>query len=76
MIRNILKSSEYLVLKWYATLHLQQQRMMKLYKEGGITREIANRELRSIYRLMKISRFIDNNLVMLMAKVQSISIQR
>lgn len=76
MIKEILKNSEYVVLKWYATLHLHQQRIIKLYNQGGITREIANRELRSIYRLMKISRFVDNNLVKLMAKVQSISIQR
>lgn len=76
MIRVILKRSEYVVLKWYATLHLQQQRMIKLYRDGGITQDIANRELRSIYRLMKISRFLDNLLVMLMAKIQSISIQR
>ncbi|QEN03172.1 hypothetical protein EW093_00125 [Thiospirochaeta perfilievii] len=76
MIRNILKSLEYLVLRWYAKLHLQQNRMLKLYKDGGITRDIANRELRSIYRLMRLSRFFENNIIILMSKFQSITIQR
>lgn len=76
MIRDLLKNSEYLILKWYATLHLQQQRMMKLYRDGGITKEIADREFRSIYRWMKISRKLDNFLMFLMAKAQSFSLER
>lgn len=75
MIRDLLRNSEYLVIKWYALLHLQQQRMIKLYKEGGITREIANKELRSIYRWMKITRSLDNFLISLKVKAQSFSIQ-
>lgn len=76
MIRDLLKHSEYAVLKWYATLHLQQQRMIKLYREGGITKDIANRELRRIYLCMKLSRKLDNSLMFFMAKAQSISLER
>lgn len=76
MIRDILKRSEYIILKWYATLHLQQQRIIKLYREGGITKDIADKELRSIYNWMKISRKIDNFLMFLMAKAQSFSLER
>ncbi len=76
MIRDLLKNSEYFVLKWYATLHLQQQRMMKLYSDGGITREVANRELRIIYRWMKVTRFLDNSLIVLLSKAQTIGLER
>ncbi|MGL1892085.1 MAG: hypothetical protein OCD02_10700 [Spirochaetaceae bacterium] len=74
MIRDILKSTEYFVIKWYATLHLQQQRVIKLYKIGGITQSIANKELRSIYKQMRLTRSFDNLIIRLMAKAQTLSL--
>ncbi|MBN2617856.1 MAG: hypothetical protein JXR64_06025 [Spirochaetales bacterium] len=75
MIRSMITNVEYLLVKWYATLHLQQNRILKLYNENGITRSIANNELRKIYLLMKFYRMIDKYIIILKAKVQSISLE-
>ncbi len=76
MITTLIKNSEYFVLKWYVILHLQQQRMIKLYKDGGITKDIANKELRNIYKWMKITRAFDNWLIILLSKTQTLGLER
>lgn len=76
MILKILKKLEHLVLKWFGNLQIQQQRILKLYSIGGVPEYIANRELKSIYSYMKLTKAIDSFLVLLLAKIQSCSLQR
>ncbi len=74
MLRKWILITEYWVVKYYGNLHLHQLRIMKLYQLGGITKDIANSELRVIYSKMRVCRIFDHNIIKMKAKVQSINI--
>jgi len=76
MIFLLLSKIDLFIVKWYGNLHLYQLRIIKLYNEGGITENIANKELYNIYNFMRFSKFIDKIIMNLLAKIQSISLQR
>lgn len=71
MIRDTLKIIENFITRTYTRLNREQYSVICLYREGGISNELLNIELRKIYLKMKICKMISDKIVKYRIKAQS-----
>lgn len=76
MISRLLKTFDDSLTRYYMRLNKEHYRVVSLYNDGGLTRDITNKELFKIYFKMKICMKISSVIVSYRIKAQGFILSR
>lgn len=76
MISRLLRTFDEKLTRYYMRLNKEHFRVVSLYNDGGLTREITNKELFKIYFKMKVCMKISSVIVSYRIKAQSVILSR